>query len=165
MYDVPLIVPTIFISDIWVVGTSNLLFLTGSKTGTNFPKKQSSYWKNSTLCDKSILQLPFYLSSNWLLIEQFWMEMMYFQSQRFQLKNGTPVFSKKFPFFRKFLSKLKYWKRLKLSLIVTWKHADLSNGGLFWKSLVPFFRRTYALSVGFKQPFQMLRQKPTQVLP
>ena len=25
-----------------------------------------------------------------------------------------------------------------------------SDGGLFWKSLVAFFRRTYALSVGFK---------------
>ena len=30
------------------------------------------------------------------------------------------------------------------------KHADPSNGGLFWKSLLPFFTRTYALSVGFK---------------
>ena len=29
-------------------------------------------------------------------------------------------------------------------------HTDLSNGTLFWRSLVPFFRRTYALSVGFK---------------
>ena len=48
------------------------------------------------------------------------------------------------------------------------KHADLSNGGLFWKSLVPAFRRTYALSVGFKMKtlsFPMLRQKPPQVLP
>ena len=35
-------------------------------------------------------------------------------------------------------------------MIVTWKHADLSNGGLFSKSLVPMFRRIYALSVGFK---------------
>ena len=35
-------------------------------------------------------------------------------------------------------------------MIVTQKHADLLNGGLIWKSLVPFFRRTYAFSVGFK---------------
>ena len=27
---------------------------------------------------------------------------------------------------------------------------EISNGGLFWKSLVPFLRRIYALSVGFK---------------
>ena len=40
--------------DIWVVGTSNWLFLRGSKTGTNFPKK-SRYWQNFTLCDRSIL--------------------------------------------------------------------------------------------------------------
>ena len=39
--------------------------------------------------------------------------------------------------------------RSKFSVIVTWKHADLSNGGLLLKSLVPFFR-TYTLSVGFK---------------
>ena len=30
------------------------------------------------------------------------------------------------------------------------KHADLSNGRLFLKSLVPLFSRTYALSVRFK---------------
>ena len=68
----------------------------------------------------------------------------------FQLKNGAPVFWERFLSSRKFVSKLKYWKRLKLSLIVTWKPADLSNRGIFWKSLVRFFRRTYALSVGFK---------------
>ena len=76
--------------------------------------------------------------------------MMYFQSYWFQLKNGTPVIWKRFSFSRKIVSKLKYWKRLKFSLIFTWKHADLWNGGLFWKSLVSFFRRTYTLSVGFK---------------
>ena len=57
---------------------------------------------------------------------------------------------KKLLFSRKSVSKLNYWKRLKFSLIVTKKHANLSNRGLFWKSLVPFFRRTYALSLGFK---------------
>ena len=30
------------------------------------------------------------------------------------------------------------------------KHANLSMGGLFWKSLVLLFRRIYALSDGFK---------------
>ena len=45
---------------------------------------------------------------------------------------------------------LKYWKRSKFPVIVTWKHADLSNEGLFWKPLVLFFRRIYALPVGFK---------------
>ena len=30
----------ILIMDIWVVVTSNQLFLTGSKTGTNFPKNK-----------------------------------------------------------------------------------------------------------------------------
>ena len=31
-----------------------------------------------------------------------------------------------------------------------YEHANFSNGGLFWKFLVLFFRRIYALSVGFK---------------
>ena len=54
---------------------------------------------------------------------------------------------------------------MKLSLVVTGKHADLWNGGLFRKSLVPFFRRTYVLSAGFKiktlrkKCFRMLRKK------
>ena len=54
--------------------------------------------------------------------------------------------------------------------IYIYKHAYFSNGGLFWKSLVLFFRRTYALSVGFKinplrkRGFPVLRQKPTQIL-
>ena len=30
------------------------------------------------------------------------------------------------------------------------KTCHLSNGRLFWKSLVHYFRRTYALSIGFK---------------
>ena len=48
--------------DIWVVGTANQLFTRGSETGTKFSKKLSSYWKNSVLCDCSILYSPFYLS-------------------------------------------------------------------------------------------------------
>ena len=32
-----------------------LTLFRGSKTETNFPKKQSSNWQNSTLCDRSIL--------------------------------------------------------------------------------------------------------------
>ena len=43
---------------------------------------------------------------------------------------------------RKICFKDKVTKALKMS-----KHADLSNGGLFSKSLVPFFRKTYALPV------------------
>ena len=62
-----------------------------------------------------------------------------------------------FSFSRIFFSK--YWKRLKISLIVTLKHPDLSNGGLFWKSLVPFFKRTYALSFGFRMLNDTHREK------
>ena len=44
--------------DIWVVGTTNQLFTRGSLTETKFSK--SSYWQNSVLCDRYILQSPFY---------------------------------------------------------------------------------------------------------
>ena len=65
-------------------------------------------------------------------------------------KKPSSIFSKRFSFSRKSISKLKYWKRSKFPLTVTLKHADPSNAGLFGKSLVPFIRRTYPLSVGFK---------------
>ena len=45
--------------DIWVVGTSNQLFVRDSKT--KFSKKESSYWQNSVLFDRSILYSSFYL--------------------------------------------------------------------------------------------------------
>ena len=45
---------------------------------------------------------------------------------------------------------LKILKTFKISTDCHIKLPDLSNGELFWKSLVPFLGRTYALSVGFK---------------
>ena len=61
------------------------------------------------------------------------------------------VFWKRFLFFRKFVSKLNYWKRSIFPVIVTSKLVNLSNGGLFWKLQVLFFGRAYnALSVEFK---------------
>ena len=76
-----------------------------------------------------------------------------------------------FFFSWKYVSQLRYWKRSKFPLIVAQKHADHLNEGLLWKSVVPLFRRTYALSVRFKNEtskkklFPVLRQKPTQILP
>ena len=32
--------------NMWLVGTSNQLFITGSHKETKFSKKQSSYWQN-----------------------------------------------------------------------------------------------------------------------
>ena len=77
-------------------------------------------------------------------------------------------FLKKVFVFQKICFKDKILKTLETFTDCHIKHADLWNGELFWKSLVPFFRRTYALSVGFKMKtlsFLMLRQKPPQVLP
>ena len=49
------------------------------------------------------------------------------------------------------------------------KHSSLSNAGLFWRSLLPLFRWTYARSVSFLNETSkatrvpLLRQKPTQI--
>ena len=61
-------------------------------------------------------------------------------------------FLKKVFVFEKICFKVKVLKTFKIFTDCTHKskHADLSNGVLFWKSLVSFFRRTYTLSVGFK---------------
>ena len=49
--------------DFWVVGTSNQLFITGPYTETKLKKnKNSRYWQNCVLYDRSILYSPFYLS-------------------------------------------------------------------------------------------------------
>ena len=132
--------------DIWIVATSNQLFIRSSYTETKFSKKQSSYWQKLCSLWKCCI---FNLSTN----------------------RWYSSFLKKVLFFGKFVSKLKYWKRSKFPVIVTQKHTDVSNGGIFWKSLVPFCRITYALSFGFKRKslrenrFSVLRQKPTQILP
>ena len=91
------------------------------------------------------------------------MEIVRFQSLYLQLKNATQV-------FWKVLKKvLKTFRTLSDCLIKT-KPTDLSNGGPFKNSLVPFRRRTYALSAGFKmkflrkQNFPELSQKQTKIL-
>ena len=63
---------------------------------------------------------------------------------------------KRYPSFLKKVFRLpenlfqdKLFKTFKI-FTVTWKHPDLSKGVLFWKPLVRFFRRIYALSVSFK---------------
>ena len=53
--------------------------------------------------------------------------------------------------FQKTCFKVKLLERSKSPVAVTEKHANLSNGGLFKKSQVQFFRGTYSLPVGFKR--------------
>ena len=53
-------------------------------------------------------------------------------------RNGTPVFQKRFLFFRKFVSKLKYWNVQNFQWLSHKNNTDLVNGGLSLKSLVPF---------------------------
>ena len=66
-------------------------------------------------------------------------------------KTVLQFFEKGFLFLEKSVSKLKYWKTFKISILFHIKTCQsLSNRCLFWKSLVPFFRRAYTLSVGFK---------------
>ena len=136
---------------IWVIGTSNQLFIRGSWTETNFSRKWNSNWQDSVPCDRFILYSPFCLPWHWLLIWQFCMEMMSFNLV-LSTKNSIPVFRKRYSFSLKSVSKLKYWNRSKFPDFHM-KHADLANGALFWKSLVPFFRRVHALLLALNWNF------------
>ena len=59
-------------------------------------------------------------------------------------------FLEKVSFLRKFVSKLKYWKCSEFLLIVKQKHADLSNGEQFWKSLVPLLEEPMPFLLALK---------------
>ena len=56
---------------------------------------------------------------------------------------------KKVLHFQKTCFKVKGLKPFKISGDFTYKYVNLLNVRLFWKSLVPLFRGTYALSVGY----------------
>ena len=56
---------------------------------------------------------------------------------------------KKVLHFQKTCFKVKRLKPFKISGDFTYKYVDLLKVRLFWKSLVPLFRGTYALSVGY----------------
>ena len=70
------------------------------------------------------------------------------------LKDSTPVSWKGFSFFRKFISKFKYWKlkfenKIKVFKISRDCHIKIGQS-LKRKYLVPIFKRIYAVTVGFK---------------
>ena len=71
----------------------------------------------------------------------------------FQLKSVSPLFLRKVFFLKKIDFKVTALKTFKISNDYHIKNPDLSNGRPFLISLLPLFRRTYALyalSVGFK---------------
>ena len=78
-------------------------------------------------------------------------------------------FLKKNFVFQKICFRVLVSKTFKISTACLMKTCSSLNGGLFWKSLVSFLRRTFALSVGFKikplrkRIFPVLRQKHTQI--
>ena len=73
------------------------------------------------------------------------MEVLRFQSQYFQLKSGTAVF-----LFQKIFFKVRVMKTFTISSDCQIKTCRSLKRRAILKSLVPFFRRIYALSVGFK---------------
>ena len=74
-----------------------------------------------------------------------------FSIQVLSAKKLYSGFLKKNFFFHKICFKIKVSNTLKFPVIFTEKAANPSKEGLFWKSLVPFFRRKYVLSVGYKK--------------
>ena len=100
--------------DIWVVGTSNQVFI----RGFHIERKNQ---KSKVVTGKTL----FFVIGLFCTLHSichnicFWQGSFVWKYCVFNLKNGTPVFWKRFSFFRTFVSKLKHWKRSKFSLIVT----------------------------------------------
>ena len=106
--------------NIWVVGTLNQLFIKGSYAETKFSKKWSRYWQSCILCDRSILYSPFLFVLT-LVSERsvLYGYVMFSIIVLLTTKLLSSFFKKMFSFFRKFVSKLKYWKHSKFPVIVT----------------------------------------------
>ena len=101
---------------IWVVAATNQLFKEVLKLKQNFRK-------NKVVTGKTPLFVIGPLCSHHFICLNigFWYGSLVWKcvfNLSFQLKNGTPIFWKRFSFSRKSISKVKYWKRLKFPLIV-----------------------------------------------
>ena len=133
--------------DIWV-GTSNWLFSRGSRTGTNFPKKLFSYWQNSTLCDTSILLSPFVLtlaSDRAVLNGNGAISILVAST-----KKRYPSSLKKVFVLQKISFKVKVLKTFETFTDSHIKTCRSLKRRAILKIFSSVFRRTYALSVGFK---------------
>ena len=137
--------------DIWVAGASNQLFIRGSYSEEKFSKKKKKKLLLAKL--RCFWRVHFVPPILFISISASGRAVLYrndaFLISVLSTKRRYSNFLKNVFILRKFVSKLKYWKRSKFPVVE--KNADLSDGGLFWKSLAPFFRRTYALSIGYKQ--------------
>ena len=75
-------------------------------------------------------------------------------------KKQHSSFLKKGFVFKKICFKVKVLKSFKIFTYFLKKHVNLLNSGLFWNSLGFFFRRIYALSVGFKMKKHFPKTNP-----
>ena len=114
-----------------------------------FKKNKVVAGKNSVLFGRSMLYSPFYVLTQ-AFDSVFFYENVGLSILVLSTKKRNSSFLKKVCYFRKFVSKFKYWKRSKFPAIAHKKYAYLLNGGLFYKPLRPFYSRAYAFSVGFK---------------
>ena len=134
----------------WIYTFLWLLHKLNQQKIANFRKK-STYWQNTVLCGRSIHL--WYTSHSWytshvvgpsicgILPILFVLTLasdravlyghVAFSILTLSSKKQQSSFLKRFPVYKKFVSKLKYWKRSKFPVIITYKHADLSIGALF----------------------------------
>ena len=121
---------------IWVVGTSNQLFRRGSYSKTKFSTKQSSYYQSSVLRDRSILYSP----SIYLNID-FWQGSFVWKCCAL---NGSTFIFQKICFKAKVVNTLKIPSGCHIKT-----YWSLKRGAIL-KIPSAVFRRTHALSIGFK---------------
>ena len=143
--------------NIWIVGALNQLFIKRFLNWNNIFKKI----KQSLAKLRSLWKVHFALPILICLNIDFWPDSFAwydaFSILLVSTKNRFSSFFKKSFRFPENLLQSKVLKTFIISSNCHIKRVDLLNGELFWKFLVPFFRRTYVLSVGFK--LKPLRKK------
>ena len=74
-----------------------------------------------------------------------------FYSKYNEIKNCTPVFQTRLPYFRKLASSFSIKRKFDFQKPTYKKDVDLFNSELFLKTLVQFYWRDCALSIGYSQ--------------
>ena len=134
---------------IWIVGTKNPLLW-------EVLKLKQDFQKNKTVTSKTLFFVigPFCSHHSNCLTLTTDMTLLYgndaFSILLLLTKKGFSSYLSKLFVFQKMCFKVKVLKTFKISTDCHIKNVDLSNEGPFWKALVSFFIRTYALSVVFK---------------
>ena len=126
---------------IWIVNTSNQLFIRGSNAETKFAKKKKQLL--AKLCSSFCL----FCTPHSVFLNNGFRQCSFYGNVAFSIlvlstKSITPVLWKRFSYFRKL--------SFKISSNCQTKVCQSLKRRAIWKSLVPLFRKSYALKWNLK---------------